>query len=49
MSFIKRVVLILGLICTYPALAELKIDISGAVSEPIPVAVPYFNGDFRQS
>ena len=29
--------------------AELKIDVSGAVSEPIPVAVPAFTGNFDDS
>lgn len=29
----------------FPALAELKIDVTGANSEPIPIAIPYFKGD----
>ena len=46
MSFIRKIViLIVGIFCVYSARAELKIDISGAVSEPIPVAIPYFGGD----
>ncbi len=36
---------ILGLFCSFSASAELKIDVAGAMSEPIPMAIPYFAGD----
>jgi len=36
---------IIGIVIAFCAHAELKIDISGAVSEPTPIAIPYFTGD----
>ena len=43
---IKRICFFLmGLFLVGPAMGELKIDVSGAVSEPTPIAVPYFVGE----
>ena len=39
------IVLCLGLFLSLSAKSELKIDVSGAVSEPTPIAIPYFVGD----
>ena len=45
MSYLNRLLgLILVLTVSFSATAELKIDVSGAVSEPTPIAIPYFTG-----
>ena len=45
MNIKKIFCFIVGLFLTGTATAELRIDVSGAVSEPTPIAVPYFTGE----
>ena len=46
MSLLKKVLFVFSaLFLACPTYSELKIDITGAVSEPIPLAIPYFSGD----
>ncbi len=46
MSLLKKLFFIFSVLFIAPTVhAELKIDITGAVSEPIPLAIPYFTGD----
>ena len=44
MSFWQKAIICFGLIWGIGAQAELRIDVSGAMSEPLPIAVPYFAG-----
>lgn len=46
MSLLHKIVgMVLALVMAGVCRAELKIDVSGAVSEPIPIAIPVFSGD----
>lgn len=44
MSFLRKAIVCLCLLLGSGAQAELRIDISGAMSEPLPIAIPYFTG-----
>ena len=46
MSSLYKICLIgLFVLFSIPLRADLKIDVSGGVSEPTPIAIPYFTGD----
>ena len=45
MSIKKIFCFIIGMLWTVSAVAELRIDVSGAVSEPTPIAIPFFTGE----
>ena len=46
MSLFKQITtFVIGIFITFHVRADLKIDISGAISEPTPMAIPYFTGD----